>query len=68
MNGKLILFIDQYGNREYATTLRDLRAKCGGGRVFKIYRDKKDGRTMHCGYGVGRRWFDMFAPIELAAS
>jgi hypothetical protein len=32
-----------------------------------MYVDKKDGRTVRCGYVVGRRWFSRFAPVELPA-
>ena len=69
MRGKTMLYVDQYGTRIYAKTVRELRAQVdmGGGRVFKIYRDLKDGRTVHVGYGVGNRWFDAFAPVQLPA-
>ena len=67
MRGKLTLYIDQYGKPEWARTVPELRKACGGGKVFKIYVDKKDGRTVHCGYGVGSRWFNAYAPIELPA-
>jgi len=29
-----------------------------------MYCDKRDGRTVHCGYVVGRRWFTAYAPVE----
>jgi len=67
MNGKMTLFIDQYGSKIWARTVRDLREKAGGGRVFKIYVDKTVGGTFHCGYGVGKRWFTAYHPVELAA-
>jgi hypothetical protein len=61
------LFIDQYGDPVWARTVKELREKCGGGRVAKMYVDKKDGRTVHCGYIVGRRWFTRYAPVEVPA-
>ena len=67
MKGKIVLYCDQHGKIVFARTMKELHAKAGPGRVFKIYRDKKDGSTVHVGYGVGRRWFDAFAPIEIAA-
>lgn len=67
MRGKLTLYVDQYGAKVYARTREELRTKCGGGRVFKIYVDKTDGRVCHVGYGVGRRWFNAFQPVEIAA-
>lgn len=58
------LWVDQYGAHIYAPTAKALRAECGGGRLFKVYVDTKDGRTKHIGYGVGRRWFRRYAPVE----
>jgi hypothetical protein len=71
MKGKPILYIDQYGQRLWAKTVSELREKAGGGRVFKIYVDKiageHAGQSVHCGYGVGARWFNAYAPVELPA-
>lgn len=67
MNGKSLLFVDQYGGTVYASTVRELRQKAGGGRVAKMYQDKRDGGTVHTGYVVGRRWFTMFQPVEVPA-
>ena len=25
------------------------------------------GKSVHCGYGVGKRWFNAYAPIEVVA-
>ena len=63
------LFIDQYGQHVWARTVKELREHCGGGRVSKMYVDKKDGRTVHCGYVVGPRWLNRFAvaPVEVPA-
>ena len=61
------IFIDQHGDLVRARTVKELREKVGGGRVGKMYVDKKDGRTVHCGYIVGRRWFSRFAPVEVPA-
>lgn len=67
MNGKPMLYIDQYGDHIYASTIRELREKAGGGRVFKVYVDGTDGKTYHVGYGVGRRWFSAFTPYRQPA-
>jgi hypothetical protein len=61
------LFLDQFGEPIWARTVKELRAKAGGGRVSKMYVDKKDGRTVRCGYVVGRRSFSRFAPVEVPA-
>jgi len=67
MNGKLVLYLDQYGQPVWARTIKELQEKSGGGRISKMYCDKKDGRTVHSGYVVGRRWFSAYSPIELPA-
>jgi hypothetical protein len=67
MNGKLILYVDQYGGKIWARTVAELCKKAGGSRASRMYRDKKDGRTVHCGYIVRNRWFEMLEPVELPA-
>lgn len=64
MSTPIYLWVDQYGNKEYARTRKELHAKCGGGKVSIMYRDKTDGRTVRCGYVVGPRWFTQYAPVE----
>lgn len=66
MNGKPVLYIDQYGQKLWAKTVKELRQKVGGGRVSKMYHDR-DGKTIHCGYVVGQRWFSAFVPFEQPA-
>jgi hypothetical protein len=66
-NNQTTLFIDQYGDPVWAKTAKELKEKAGGGRLFKVYVDKKSGGTVHCGYGVGRRWFNAYRPIEVPA-
>ena len=60
------LYIDQYGNRWWARTVKELRSVIGmgGSRVSKMYQDKKDGRTVHVGYIVGTHWLTAFQPVE----
>ena len=67
MNGKPMLYRDQWGNCWHAATVRELRQKIGGGRVSKMYRDKRDGSVVHVGYVVGRHWCNAYAPVELPA-
>jgi hypothetical protein len=61
------LFLDQFGEPIWARTVKELREKVGGGRVSTMYRDKKDGSVVRCGYVIGRRWFSRFAPVEVPA-
>lgn len=60
------LYLDQYGNRFYARTVKELRAQIGmgGSRVSRMYQDKKDGRTVCTGYVIGTHWLSAFAPVE----
>ena len=67
MNGKTLLYRDQYGNCFVASTVRELREKVGGGRVSRMYQDKKGGSVVHTGYVVGQHWLSAFAPFEQAA-
>jgi len=62
MKGKLMLYLDQYGNRWFARTVAELRAQIGGGRVSKMYIDAKGGETHHVGYVVGQHWCTAYAP------
>lgn len=62
--GKYMLYIDQYGARIWAKSRKELAQLAGGGRVNKMYRDKKDGSTVHVGYVVGKRWFTCYVPYE----
>lgn len=66
MKGKLTLYLDQYGNKWFARTIKELREKIGGGRVSKMYRDTKEG-TKHVGYVVGPHWCEAFQPVRLPA-
>ena len=66
MNGKTILYIDQYGNNFWAKTVRELREQVRGA-CSKMYRDKADGSIMHVGYVIGQHWLTMYAPVELPA-
>lgn len=66
MNKQKRMFMDQYGQVVWATTVKELREAVGGGRTFKIYRDTPQG-VKHVGYGVGHRWFSEFQPVEREA-
>lgn len=69
MKGKLTLYIDQWGSHFYARTVKDLCKQIGMGKSWarKMYRDKKDGSVVHCGYVVGRHWLTAYQPVEIAA-
>lgn len=62
------LFVSQYGEKHVASSLKELREKCGGGKVSKMYRDKKDGRTMWTGYVIGPHWFTALKWREVDAT
>lgn len=69
MNGKLMLYIDQWGQKFWARTVKELRSNIGtgGSRVSKMYVDKKSGGTVHIGYVVGRHWLTAYQPVEIPA-
>lgn len=66
MNGKLTLYIDQWGQKFWARTVKELRSNIGlgGSRVSKMYVDKKSGVSVHIGYVVGRHWLIAYQPVE----
>jgi hypothetical protein len=64
MNGTPVLYLDQYGNHWFASTIAELKRKIGGGRVSKMYVDKTDGTTVHTGYVVGSHWCTAFTRLE----
>lgn len=62
------LWIDQWGGMVRARTVKELKAKAGPGRVFKIYVDGANddaGKIFHVGYGVGRRWFTGYYAMRI---
>jgi hypothetical protein len=65
MKGHFTLFLDQYGNRFYSRTVRELREQVPG-RLSKMYRDTTSG-TRHVGYVIGQHWLTAFQPVELPA-
>lgn len=72
MKGKWMLYIDQYGHKIGAKSIKELRdgaAKMLGisGWPFKVYRDKTNSPPVHIGYGIGRHWFTAYQPVELPA-
>ena len=70
MNGKLFLYLDQFGNHFYARTVKALRVQIegGGSRVSKMYVDGKDGLPLHVGYVIGRYWLSIFEPVEISVN
>lgn len=67
MNGKTLLYMDQFGNHFFARSVKELRQQIGSGksRVSKMCQDMKDGPTVHVGYVIGRHWLKMFEPVML---
>lgn len=59
------LFIDQYGNKFFVNTVKELRRQIGmgGSKVEKMYCDRKDGSVIHAGYVIGKHWLSMYAPV-----
>lgn len=66
MNGRLMLYIDQWGNHWWARTVKELQKQLGG-HVSKMYMDFKDGTTAHTGYVVGKHWCTAYAPYKGSA-
>lgn len=67
MRNKRILYVDQYGNRWQAKTVRDLCSQIGRTRARRMYRDKMNGPPVHVGYVVGHHWCTAYVPMENTA-
>ena len=61
-----MLYVDQYGNKFYASTLKELRQQIPG-RVSKMYWDsgylKGPIKTYHVGYVIGNHWLNAYQPM-----
>lgn len=64
-----LLWIDQYGQKYWAKTVKELRTQIGmgGSRVDKMYNDMKDGTTYHTGYVIGQHWLTCYYPLRKPA-
>lgn len=65
--GQSVLFINQYGDKIWARSLKELRTLANGGKVAKQYCDDKQGKTWHTGYIIGEQWFTAYLPLRVEA-
>ena len=63
----MTLYIDQYGNKFFAKTLKELKAEIGRTKASKMYVDSTDGKTYHIGYVIGEHWLKAYTPMRKAA-
>ena len=66
MNGTLLLYLDQHGQRYWAKTVKELRKQIGMGssRIGRMHQDMA-GKTVHCGYVIGDSWLTAYRPVEI---
>jgi hypothetical protein len=60
------LYIDQFNNRFFARTRKDLSEQIPG-KVSIMYIDKKNGTTVRIGYVIGQHWLECYVPFEQPA-
>ncbi len=60
------LYLDQYGNRFFANTVKELRQQIRG-RCSRMYIDRADGSALHIGYVIGDHWLTMYRRVEVPA-
>lgn len=58
------LLVSQYGDKFYASSLKELRQKVPG-HVSRMYVDRKDGAVCHVGYVIGRLWLTAYKPAAI---
>lgn len=62
------LYVDQYGNRFHASTLKELKERhCIPGKVSIMYRDKPKGPPVRVGYVIGQHWLTEYVVNERPA-
>jgi len=67
---KSIIGIDQYGQTYHdlgKCPRKELLKRMGYKKADKMYRDKKNGSVVHCGYVIGGIWITLYEikPIEV---
>jgi hypothetical protein len=65
-----IMGIDQYGEIYHDLgkhPRKELLRRLGYQSAARMYRDKKDGSSVVCGYVIGRFWIDLYRvePLEV---
>ncbi len=65
MSKKVLLYLDQYGNRYFANSVEDLKRQVGGTRASKMYVDGKDGGIYCVGYVIKGFWLSAYEPIRI---
>lgn len=59
------LWVDQYGNKFYAMTQKELKTVHGiPGKVSPMYIDRKDGVIRRIGVVIGKHWLTEYTPRE----
>jgi len=68
---KVKMYLDQYGYKYFARNRKELIAEVcpytKSPKVSILYRDKKDGTTVRCGYIVSDHWLTEYLPSEIPA-
>lgn len=67
MKPRFSLHVDQFGNRYYARTLKELRKQIPG-KVSRMFFEDKSGNVYHCGYVIGKRWLNSYTMYAVKES
>lgn len=59
-----ILYMDQWGNRFWAKTIKQLCREVGYSKARRMYVDGKDGKCYHVGYVIGKHWLNAYTPMR----
>ena len=66
-NDEVMLAISNHGSKVWLKGRHPRKELCEAlnrRNARKIYRDKRDGTTVHCGYIVAGEWWNLFVPYE----
>lgn len=58
------LYVDQYGNKFFARTVKELKEKVGSGKVSKMHQTTGK-KNYHVGYVVGGHWLKCYESVEV---
>ena len=63
MKNEQLLYIDQYGYKYMASTVKELCKQVGGTKASKMYIDTKEGETKHIEYIIKSHWLRAYSPV-----
>ena len=61
------LWVNQFGEKRHARGRSGLLTVLSATKATRMYIDKLDGSSVHCGYIVSGDWWTAYMPVEVPA-